>query len=93
MALISSETIIQHSLNQVSTEVNNDLMILDIEHGSYIKLDEIGKTIWLELENPKSFADLVKALQQQFDATEEEIATETKEFVENLVGKKLLELL
>ena len=68
------------------------MLILEIEKGAYFKLDEVGKAIWMQLENVVTFDELVKSLLQQFNATEEDIVEETRSFVETLVSKNLVEI-
>ena len=92
MPNIISTTRLQQGANQVTTEVNESLLILEIEKGAYFKLDEVGKAIWMQLENVVTFDELVKSLLQQFNATEEDIVEETRSFVETLVSKNLVEI-
>lgn len=58
-----------------------------------IKLDQIGLAILREIDGARSFATIVEALCQKFNATPEEISGDVSEFIAALANRRILEVL
>lgn len=56
-----------------------------------INLDPIGHAILLEIDNARTFGDIVSILASKYDAPTEQITTDANEFIEGLMDRRILE--
>lgn len=68
----------------VASEVDGEMVILNIESGHFFQLNQIGSRIWEALETPMALADLCRAMGDRFDADPETCRRDVTEFVELL---------
>lgn len=66
-------------------------VLLDLEGGCYVGLDEIGAEIWRLLDTPASVAELADQLAGQFAAPAGQIEADILPFVQTLAERKLIE--
>lgn len=74
----------------IASEVDGELVLISIQDGKYYGLDAVGSEIWRLLEEPRSVAALVAALQAHFDGDAEAIERETLEFIGKLAAQTLV---
>lgn len=67
-----------------------ETVIYDVEQGNIHYVDEISIIILQQLEKAMSFEELISALLEIFEGDENEIRSNTVEFIEALVEKKIL---
>ena len=65
---IAEKTVISRSPSVLVAEVDGEIVMMSIEKGRYFGLDDIGSDIWKRIEQPCSFAALVEALADDYDA-------------------------
>ncbi len=90
MSLISNQSIIQRSLELVSTNMDGETVMMSIEKGEYFGLDSVGSRIWELIENPIEVNKLVELLLEEFEVDRELCEADTFEFLNQLNAKKLL---
>ena len=73
---ITNATIISRSSSVLTADIDNEVLIMRVEHGDYFSLSGVGGDIWRRLESPCSFAGLVDQLAADYDATIATIATD-----------------
>jgi hypothetical protein len=74
----------------VFRELDGEAVILNLESGMYFGLDEIGTRIWQLLDLHKSLRKTLQALETEFDAPAERLASDLTTFVGTLQAKGLL---
>lgn len=52
----------------LTTEIDGEAVMMDVESGKYFTLDIIGTRIWKALADPVEIAVLCRTLEQEFDA-------------------------
>lgn len=75
------------------TPVDNEMMVMDIEEGHYLVLDDIASAIWAMLEEaPGGLAghEIVDRLEQAYDALEGQVANDVSLFLANLKARNLI---
>lgn len=82
--------LVSHSKNNVATEIEGDVVLLDLASGAYVGLNAIGSSIWSLIEKPISMHNLFKGLMEEYDVAEEMCRADTVSFLEDLFEKKLL---
>ena len=74
----------------VAADMGDETVMMDIMSGKYFKLSEVGGSIWNKIEQPKLVSDLITALLEEYDVSEEECTKQTIEFLTQLVDKGIV---
>jgi hypothetical protein len=88
--IIDAESDICRSDGKISTELDGETVILDMESGVYLGLDEIGTQIWGALEKRISVAELVERLRSDYDVSASQCLTDIVPFLNDLAERKLI---
>ena len=88
--MISEESIIQRSEKLLESRVENEAVILGMESGLYIGLNQIGTEIWARLDHPVKVGRLIRDICTEFDADRITIKAEVLEFLNALSAKSLI---
>lgn len=77
--------------NIVSSELDDEMIIMDLNSGEYFSLNEYGLHVWKEIEINKrgNIAEIIEALKDKFTVTKES-ELQIKELIESLLAQKLL---
>lgn len=74
------------------TEIDTDLIMLDVEKGSYFSLDAIGRDIWNRLDQPVQVRDLCDALEQAYNAPPEVIRADVLRLLNDMADEGLVSI-
>lgn len=91
MSLDPSATIVR-SADTVATEVDGEIVLIDIDAGKYFGMDAVGSEIWRRLESPVRVDALCAALVAHFDGDAAVIEGETLAFLDKLEASNLLKI-
>ena len=61
------------SSSVVAREVGGEMMLMDLESGTYFGLDPVGMRIWQSLEDGQSTEQMLERLESEFDVTPEQL--------------------
>ncbi len=84
------DMVFTRSPDPLTTEVDGELVMLDIDSGNYFNLDSIGTAIWGLLENPVCFGDLCQHLHTRYDAPLETIRADVAALLTRMLDHKLV---
>jgi hypothetical protein len=70
----------------------HELVMLDVEAGSYFGLQGVGKLIWEELATPSTPEDLCGRLLDRFEVEETRCRTEVAAFLDTLQEQGLIDV-
>ncbi|MBN2148749.1 MAG: PqqD family protein [Anaerolineales bacterium] len=87
---IESHTVLSRVEELLTTQVDDDLVILNPATDNYIALDKIGRRIWELLETPRRVDDLCQQLSREFNGSLEQITADVLAFLQELEGEKML---
>ncbi len=91
MTTISAETIIKRKdKNILITGLGNEMVMMDLESGNYITLNNLGRIIWEKIEQPIRVSDLTDYLLSKYNVTELQCKEETFNFLERLNAEGLI---
>jgi hypothetical protein len=94
MNTISIDSRVQRNdSNLIISELDDDLVMMDIESGSYLSLNRTGRIIWEQLEKPVLVDNLIQQLMNRFSVDEKTCTIETLDFLNKVAGQKALSLL
>ena len=66
-SLLSLQSVIVRSPDQVSGDLDGKVVLLSIENGEYYNMNEVGSRIWTLLEKPMMVAALLDRLTEEFE--------------------------
>ncbi len=94
MANITKESLIQRNEKRViTTELGDELVMMDIENGTYISVNRTGTDIWKSIEKPIKVYDLITSLTNRYKMEESLCTADTLEYLETLLAQKIINLL
>jgi hypothetical protein len=76
--------------NIIATDVAGEVVLLNPASWSYYDFDKVGTSIWTLLEVPRSLPSLVEALMVDFNVDEARCRSDTKEFLDDMIGQGLV---
>jgi len=75
----------------LATEVDGEMVMMDIKNGLYFGLDAIGTDIWKRLEAPVVVADLAAGLVRDYEAEPEAIEHDVLALLTDMAERGLVE--
>ena len=76
----------------LATEVEGEVVLLDLDSDVFIGLDEVGSLIWNLLEEPITFATLCQSLRNEYDVPEDTCRVDVLDFLGDLANNSLITL-
>jgi hypothetical protein len=75
---------------QLSTEIGDDVVLMNIDLGRYYSLDDIGSEIWNQVEKPVLVSTLCQALAEKYKADATTVATDVLALLNKLLEQQLI---
>ena len=89
---LSPNTIIAKRPDLLASQVDDEMVMLDMESGNYFGLDSIAADIWNLLEQPISITALCQRLEQEYQVDHQQCLADTTEFLEQLLANNMIEV-
>ena len=89
---INRNTIVIAKDDILTTPIDDDLGLMNIEMGYYYTLNHIGKSIWNLIESRKSIHELVDLLLRDYDIDYESCEKDVVQLLEALVKHNLVKV-
>ena len=90
-AIDLEKALIRRNPGAISSDLDGEVVILDMESGKYHGLDTTGTRIWELLEDQISFNEIVLQLMSEYLVEQEQCATDVKEFIYQMMDSGLVE--
>ena len=90
---INPNNLITRVPDLMSTRVDEDVVILNMQTDTYVALDAIGRRIWDLLETPRRVDEICQQLSQEFSGDPEQITTDVLAFLNELEADQMLNIL
>jgi hypothetical protein len=90
--LISKKLIVAVSEGQVSSDLANEVAILDLKSGMYYGLNEVGASIWQCISEPKIVGEVYEALLEEYEVEPERLEKDLMEVLQQLADYGLIEV-
>lgn len=91
-AAIEGHTSLVRIIGQMSCQIDNDVVVMQLNTGKYFSLDAGGTRIWSLLETSHTLDQLVSTLLDEFEVPAEECRRDTLAFLEHLRSWGLIEV-
>ena len=88
--MISEHSKVTKCTDLMESVIDNEAVILGMESGKYIGLDEIATKIWSRLDQPVDVSDIILDLTDIYDENEIVIKEHVIEFLNDLLTKYLI---
>jgi hypothetical protein len=88
--MLTINSIVRRDTEVISTEADQDLIMVSIATGFYYGLSGVGRQIWESLEHPRRVADLVDDLAANYEIDSVACKEETLSFLDALLTEGLL---
>lgn len=76
----------------LSTELDGETVMMDVESGQYYTLNGIGSRIWRDLSDPIDVATLCGNLEEEYDASSDVIRQDVLRFLSHMLEKRLIRI-
>jgi hypothetical protein len=90
--VISPDSTVKASSDQVSCEVAGEAVILNLKDGTYYGLDPIGARIWSLLSEPRRVREICDVISNEYDVTPTDCDREVRRLLDELATHHLLEM-
>jgi len=89
---VTAETTIVAVEDAISTTIDDEEVILNLETSTYHGLNAVGSDIWQQIQQPVTVDELVADLRMEYDIESERLRADVRQFVSNLHESGLVEL-
>ena len=86
------QSVVVASKNQVSSELASDVVILDLEGGTYHGLNATGARIWALLATPRTVGEIREIILREYDVEPQRCERDLLSLLEDLDSRGLLEV-
>lgn len=89
---VSRSSAVRQAKDQVSTELEGEVVIMGVDQGNYYNLDLLGSRIWQLIEHPVPVSRLCEHLQEEFEVEPEVCEQDVLRFLDQLAREGLVEV-
>ena len=89
---LTLDTIIRRSDALLSTNLGDDVVMMDIEQGAYYGLEAVAARIWALTEQPVSVGTLCERLVTEYQIAPAQCQEEVLAFVNELMGRQIVQV-
>ncbi|NCJ08145.1 PqqD family peptide modification chaperone [Synechococcales cyanobacterium C] len=90
--MITNSTIVVAKPEQVSSDLVNESVILDLKSGMYYGLNEVGSIIWKFIQSPQSVNSVVNEVINNYDVEINQCNNDVLQLLHNLLDAKLISI-
>jgi hypothetical protein len=87
---ITTETVVSWSDTPVATEVDREIVLMNVGRGRCYGLGETGSSVWRRLGSPIRVDDLCRELMLEYQADPEELVNDVLRLLEHLQEEGLV---
>lgn len=91
--MISISDTVQQGSEQVSTEVDGDVVMMSIAQGHYFGLDDIGSHIWKLIEQPVSVENVCETLCDEYAVERATCERDVLDLLNDMLERELIKTL
>lgn len=89
---ISNRSIVVVTKSQVSCRLDTQSVILQIDHGVYFGLDDVGTAIWNHIQSPTRVEEIRDAIVLEYDVTMDRCELDLLNLLQELENHGLIEV-
>lgn len=90
--MVTTDTVLVRTDHCLTSGIDDELVMMNVESGHYFSLDAIGHDIWNRLEQPVRVGNLCVALEQAYAARLDVITADVLRLLDSMVGEGLVKV-
>lgn len=90
--MLVPEMLVNAAANQISSNLSQESVILNLENGSYYSLNEVGTRIWQIIQEPTSVEKIATILQEEYEVDRDECQQSILALLKDLKQHGLIEV-
>ena len=90
--MIREESYVKRNNEVFASEIDNEVVMMNIDTGKYYGMDAIGSRIWELIADEILVTELIGKLMEEYDVEEEQCRKDVLEFLNQLNANKLLQV-
>lgn len=88
---MNPKTVFERSADMMVADMDGELVMMDVDQGSYFSINAVGAHIWTQLETPQSVAALSDSVLHAFKVDDPApVAQDIDRFLTDLATNKLI---
>lgn len=88
--MINVNTVVSHRKDIDTTDLNGDVVMMDLEEGRYFSLNSVGSRIWELIGEPVEINKVVDSLLEEYEIDRDECEKNVLEFLGKLDTAKII---
>ncbi len=89
---LTANTVIVASPEQVSSDLADESVILNLKTGTYFGLNAVGSRIWQLAQEPQRVGTLCEAILAEYEIDAETCDRDVKALLQEMLGAQLIEI-
>jgi hypothetical protein len=90
--MMQLSTTVRASRDQLSAEMSEEAVILELETGTYYSVNEVGAFVWGRLQEPRTVSEICRDVCEEFEVDESRCETDVLAFLGRLQREGLIEI-
>ena len=90
--MVSGRSTVVATRDQVSSDLEGEVAILNLKAGVYYGLDDVGARIWTLLQEPKTVSEIRDVILQEYDVEAERCERDLLALLQRLADEGLVEV-
>ena len=86
----SHDGMYERAADLLEAELADEILALDPKEGACFGFNPVAASVWRRLERPASFDDLMRALLEEYDVSDEQCTRELEELIKVMIGHGLV---
>jgi len=93
-AILDNKSIVKQKSNDLlASDLNEEIIFMNLESGDYIGLNAVGSTIWKLIESPRSVEEIVQNLLTNYEVEENLCQEKALQFLNHMHQEDMIEIL
>jgi hypothetical protein len=89
---LTLNTVVVVSPHQISAQLNDEVIVLNLKSGGYFGLSDVAAFIWSLIQQPTACSDIVSAIFAEFEMEQIQIETDVMRFVCKMKELELIDV-
>lgn len=86
------KSVVVANKQQVSGDLGEEAVILNLEDGVYYGVNSVGSRIWSEIQQPRTLQQLLGTLTDEFEVDPDTCLNDIRTFLQQLADKGLVQI-
>ena len=89
---ITLETRVERNPDILTSEIDQEVVMMSIEQGSYFGLNSVASSIWTLLDEPTTVEVLVGELMKEYEISKKQCEEEICQFLNEMIDQEIVSI-